>query len=334
MITRYFFAAVCGLPLATGAGAATIYDPALGPIDQSTGTFVTYGMTQYSSSEGSIDAKGRILSDEGITGEDSLPNGTKVGWTSQGNASSVGSYAYIPDAEVHYTPEPESFGVNWTSVTSVFFDTLTFDFETGNSGEVSYDLSTHAVFNNGSNPDFITYLVSTAEVAIYRLDGPSSPFSISQFNISADGNSTLLSRSIWVTIVEAPAAAQHVFKPDLLSDDPVLELIVDASGEDIEITKTLSGSFLAEEGREYALLVRNRSQAEEDGPAWLDAMNTSSFSFTSLAGGTVQSASGIVYEELTVATVPLPAPLLSLGSGLALVGALRLRRGQSPVSRL
>lgn len=122
-----------------------------------------------------------------------------------------------------------------------------------------------------------------------------------------------------VPFVYDTSVTQPVPSAVLLSQSRVFKDLVpswDVEEESLNVNEFLTGSFTAEVGRQYGVLISSNSYASGIG-GLSDFYGTGTFSFQDLGGLTFSSGSGVFLSQQPVVGVPEPSTWLLLLTGLA-----------------
>ncbi len=328
------------LAIPTLAAAATVQPLTLGPVALGSGTAYRFNATS--------DALGQPdrLSLGGIAA------GPQSG--TLGAGSMTGAYrADLATGEVGVSATMAGAPqVDAVSVNAQFFDTIRIDTGVAGTRDIGYRVEVDGFLSlANSDPSYLGMAQFGASLSFADVTGLDNSFFIN--GVGTDPRFLVLSQNgAVVTATEDPfgRGTRLSVSPTIVSERRGNEVVQstfeqgsvcafseprdrcrsreDNTGETFAASFVLEGTFMAENGRSYALILNNSASVDAAGSGLVDFMATSTFSFTDTGGATIFSASGLLPGTVAApapSVVPLPASSLLLASALFGVVAMRRR---------
>lgn len=254
--------------------------------------------------------------------------------SSASGAQSTGSVGALAQ-----TPAGADFRFATTDV--ALFDVITFDFGADTTREVSFQLALSGMLSNLGATNGLA--IGGGGVQIADVTGLDQSFFFGGDTANPlggllvpNGEDVFASGSFQIALPDDVANVRGglaVISANLEDDvesgsfgiGVADEYVVDESGQAQMLDRVLTGSFTAQAGATYALLVTAQAVASQAGVT-ADISSTATFAFTDLGGGVFSSASGVLPgtgESIGAPpSIPLPPSALALA---AAVGTLLLR---------
>ena len=314
--------------LASAGWATTISNPGFGLAPFDYGAAIDFDVDN-SPFDGPGARQGSLISDVDLSGSE-VSGDANVSYDISAASGSLKTFAQVTGSN-----RSAAF------VSASLYDVLTFDFGSASSGLVTLSFSTDGSISGVPG----VFGSSATQMLLADVTGLPTPFFLDGF-VSGPGQIAINSATRDVIDLGGGQILEFT-SPSLLVDQrgyseidnsvgcpPVFDVCssVPSNGTPLIVDYILEGTFLAETGREYALLLSTTSSVIGEGSAISDFFSTSVFAITDTSGGIAFSASGILPGTTAVpAPIPLPASLPVLLSALGCIALLRNRRKKSQV---
>lgn len=213
-------------------------------------------------------------------------------------------------------------GVIWDQITFNFADTSekSVDFElnfdgslqvTDPLGSLAYYFGGFGIYDITEMPDAIFFEYEDTNAALIGTNALDSTPALAG---AAFLRGVVSTEDILDSLELDPAFPNFPFEVDQ-------EFFVDGSGQVFDVAGSLADTFVAEEGRIYAIAITVTAAASGRGGSRVDAFNTVSVGVSGVANSEFSTASGMLFA----APVPVPAAAPLMLAGLGLFAAKRRR---------